>query len=49
MESQHAPLGSCPDCTAQIHQRHVLITYETGDGRRRFAECPDCRAVVHPA
>lgn len=42
-------LGSCPDCGANITVGYELITYETPDGVRRYAECPDCRDVVHPS
>jgi len=41
-------LGSCPECTATLHQQDVLVEYDADTNTRYYAECPDCETVVHP-
>lgn len=49
MVSQRQPVGSCPECGADIPSYGVIIEYETDDGMDMFAECIECGEVVHPA
>jgi DNA-directed RNA polymerase subunit RPC12/RpoP len=46
METQQ--LGTCSRCGEKIFDRHVLITYEGDDGRRRWADCPSCGEIIAP-
>lgn len=46
--SQNPQLGVCPRCGDQIHHRHVLVEYGTGDDVRCWTECPGCGGVVDP-
>lgn len=48
MVSQRPPVGSCPECGADIPDHRVIIEYETEDGSDMFAECAECGEVVHP-
>lgn len=41
------PLGSCPQCNAEISPVHVIIEYETESNKlNMFAECPACQEAV---
>jgi hypothetical protein len=48
MQQHPDSLGSCPECSATLHRRDVLVEYDTDDDTRYYAECPACLTVVHP-
>ncbi|MFW6448392.1 MAG: hypothetical protein ACOC0X_02500 [Halobacteriota archaeon] len=41
-------IGRCPRCTRPLGPRDVIIEYERGGDRARYAACPDCADVVRP-
>ncbi|ELZ20807.1 hypothetical protein C475_19448 [Halosimplex carlsbadense 2-9-1] len=47
---QHSDsIGSCPECGSPLHQRDILVEYDTDTTTRYYVECPECLTVVHPA